>query len=267
MMSTIFDIIKGLYAKVKVLRCLRRVHLTILNSVFHINTPPLCFSFFNRKTLKHTLSAQTSHLSHIPKEKKKSMTTNQALNPNRLSRDEENKIMVSALIHVISNYTTPPPEIPPPFFVCRQCGIEGCLGCDFFASMDDMETKMESSSSGDQNGINDKEKKKKKRKKNKYRGVRQRPWGKWAAEIRDPHRAVRKWLGTFTTAEDAARAYDKAAIEFRGPRAKLNFPFSDQIIQTENDYKIGECSSEKQKEELVWDDLQDLLTLDEQGFW
>ncbi|CAI9106355.1 OLC1v1005493C1 [Oldenlandia corymbosa var. corymbosa] len=75
----------------------------------------------------------------------------------------------------------------------------------------------------------------------RYKGVRQRKWGKWVAEIREPKGGPRLWLGTFRTSHEAALAYDEAARRLHGSKAKLNFPSTHHYRQ-----KIASPSSATQ---------------------
>ncbi|KAJ4890007.1 Ethylene-responsive transcription factor WIN1 [Raphanus sativus] len=77
----------------------------------------------------------------------------------------------------------------------------------------------------------------------KFRGVRQRHWGSWVAEIRHPLLKRRIWLGTFETAEEAARAYDEAAVLMSGRNAKTNFPVNNNNTGDTSESKTNVSAS------------------------
>uniref|UniRef100_A0ACD5V2W6 Uncharacterized protein n=1 Tax=Avena sativa TaxID=4498 RepID=A0ACD5V2W6_AVESA len=77
-----------------------------------------------------------------------------------------------------------------------------------------------------------------------YRGVRMRKWGKWVAEIREPHKRTRIWLGSYATPVAAARAYDTAVFYLRGRSARLNFPEEISALALSPPPEAGELEAD-----------------------
>nr|XP_034594500.1 ethylene-responsive transcription factor ERF110-like [Setaria viridis] len=125
-----------------------------------------------------------------------------------------------------------------------------------------------------------------------YIDVQRWPWGRWAAEIRDPHHTVRKWLDTFDTAKDATHTYNITDVEFRGHCTKINFPddtapaphlppLPESLHETcganassSVDVALAVAASAEQhgtrlvpKEQDIWDRLNEFMMMDDSSFW
>ena len=142
-------------------------------------------------------------------------------------KEQEHSAIVGALYHVIAGEESHIPPLP-------------STGCTVFPLPDDATLSTWHKFDGSVGSSGGEEKHRSTLRKTKYRGVRQRPSGRWAAEIRDPRREKGIWLGTFDTAEEAAIAYDLKAVEFHSNKAKTNFPFSDYYTQLMMSSQTGE---------------------------